>query len=199
MLCNVVPQQSISLRVAAGTDFLGLVCRIGYLERRVDRVAGQTIRSFQGCQRAVILMAFKTYRDAAVFFRMTGGTFLLRVLADFGLKACCYSVMTELTTVFQVGRGRNGCQRLVRVIMTFKTLQDRFHGSMGRVMAAGTLGHDLSIVFSRRVVSMKDLVAFGTSHCLVSGTVIFKPVVMVGMTAGTVLQSERFHHNISID
>ena len=118
MLCNVVPQQSISLLVAAGTNFLGLVYGIGYLERRVDRVAGQAIRSFQGCQGAVILMAFKTYRDAAVFFRMTGGAFLLRVLADFGLKACCYPVMTELAAVFQVGRGRNGCQRLVWVIVT---------------------------------------------------------------------------------
>ena len=187
MLCNVVPQQSVSLLVAAGTDFLGLVCGIGYLERGMDRVAGQAIRSFQGCQGAVILMALKTYRDAAVFFRMTGGAFLRGVLADFGLKACCYSVMTELAAVFQVARGRNGYQWLVRVVMTFKALQDRFRGSMGRVMAVGTLGHDLSIVFSHRVVSMKDLVAFGTAQCLVPGTVIFKPVVMGGMTAGTIL------------
>jgi hypothetical protein len=106
-------------------------------------------------------MAFGTYRNATMFLRVTGRTFLFSMLGDLGLQACCYLGMTKLTAAFQVYRVGYGYQRLVRVGMTVKALHNRFRWPVGRIMAAGTFGHDLLIVVAQRVVGVKNLMAFG--------------------------------------
>lgn len=100
MLCDIVTQQLVSLFMAATADFLGLIWRIGNLKRGMNRMAGQTVRHFKLSQRTVILMTIKAYWDAAVFLGMTGGASQFRVLAGFGLQACSYLAMAQLTLVF---------------------------------------------------------------------------------------------------
>lgn len=75
--------------------------------------------------------------------------------------------------------------------MAVKTLQDSLGRTMRGIMATGTFWHDLRIVVSQRVVSVKNFMAIGASHGLVPGTIIFDPVEMGGMTAGTISQGER--------
>ena len=67
MLCLMILQQLVGLLMATGTDFLGLVNRVGYLERCMNGMTGQAVRGFQCCHGAVIFMAFGTYRDTAMF------------------------------------------------------------------------------------------------------------------------------------
>lgn len=191
MLCDIVTQQLVSLFMAAATDFLGLIWRIGNLKRGMNRMAGQTVWRFKLSQRTVIFMTFKAYWNASMFPGMTGGAFLFRVLAGLSLQAGGYVAMAYLTAVFQLGRVGDGDQRLVRIAMAVKTLQDSFVRTMWCIMTTGTFWHDLCIVVTQRVVSMKNFMAISASHGLVPGTIIFDPVEMGSMTAGTISQGER--------
>ena len=67
MFCLVILQQLICLCMTAGTDLFALGDGVGDFQRGVDRMAGQTVRRFQCCHRAVIFMAFRTLGDTAVF------------------------------------------------------------------------------------------------------------------------------------
>ena len=126
VFCDMILQQLICLVMTTGTDFLALGNRIGYLQRGVHRVARQTVRGCQYCHGAVIFVTFSTLGNAAMFFRMTGGAFLFRVLADLCLQAGSYLCMAELAAAFQVGRSRDGCQGLVWIDMAFQALCHRF-------------------------------------------------------------------------
>ena len=72
MLGDIVLQQLVGLVMTASADLLGLVRGVGYLQRGMNRMAGQAVRRFELSQRAVILMTFKADRNAAVFLGMTG-------------------------------------------------------------------------------------------------------------------------------
>ena len=126
VLCRTSLQQLICIFMTAGADLLGLGKGIGDLQRGMYRMAGQTVRGVQYCQGTVILVAFRTWRDAAMFFRMAGGAFLLRMHADLILQTGGHVGMAMLAFPFKVSRIRDGCQRLVRVGMTCKTLCHRF-------------------------------------------------------------------------
>jgi hypothetical protein len=191
MFCDIVTQQLVSLFMAAATDFLGLVWRIGNLKRGMDRMAGQTVRRFKLSQRAVIFMTFKAYWNASMFPGMTGGAFLFRVFAGLSLQAGGYLAMAQLTPVFQFGRVRDGDQRLVRIGMAVKTLQDSFGRTMRGIVATGTFWHDLRIVVTQRIIGMKNFMAIGAGHGLVPGAVIFDPVELGGMATGAISQGER--------
>ena len=138
-------------------------------------------------------MAFRTLWNAAVFFRMAGGAFLLRMLADLSLQAGCNLGMAQLAAAFKLGRSRDGYQWLVRVGMAVQTLCHRFRGAVGCIMAAAALRHNFRVIVSQRVIGMKYFMTFGAGNCLVPGAIIPQPVVMCGVAAGTFLQGERLH------
>ena len=121
------------------------------------------------------------------------------MLGNLGFQACCNPGMTKLTVPLQAGRIRNGYQRLVRVGMAVKALQNRFRRPVGSVMTAGTFRHYLRIVVAQRVVGMKNFMAFRACHSLVPGAVILEPVVMGGVAPGTILQSKRLNLNSGIN
>ena len=191
MLCLTRLQQLICIFMTAGADLLGLGKGIGDLQRGMHRMAGQTVRSVQYCHGTVVLVAFRTCRDAAMFFRMAGGAFLLRMHAYLCLQTCRNLGMAQLAAPFKVSRGRDGCQGLVRVGMTCKTLCHRFGRTVGRIMAAGTLGHDFRVIVALRVIGMKYLVTLGADYTLMFCTIIPQPFKMGCMAAGTLLQCER--------
>ena len=68
MFCDIISQQLVGLLMAASADLLGLIRRIGDFTRGMDRVTGQAVRRLKLGQWAMVFMAFKTDRDAAVFF-----------------------------------------------------------------------------------------------------------------------------------
>jgi hypothetical protein len=75
--------------------------------------------------------------------------------------------------------------------MAVKTLQDSFSRTMWCIVTTGTFWHDLRIVITQRVVSVKNFMAISAGQGLVPGAVIFDPFEMGGMTAGTISQGER--------
>ncbi len=191
MLCSASLQQFICLIMTTGTDLLGLGKRIGDLQRGMHGMAGQAVRGIKYCHGTVVLVAFITHGNAAMFFRMAGGAFLLRMHAYLCLQTCRNLGMAQLAAAFEVNRGRDGCQGLVRVGMTCKTLCHRFGRTMGCIMAAGTLGHDFRVIIASRVISMEYLVTLGADYTLMLCTIIPQPFKMRCMAAGTLLQCER--------
>ena len=117
MFCRPGLQQFICLSMTTGTDFLGLVSRIGDPQRRMYRMTGLTVRGIQHCHGAVILVTFITHWNTSMFFGMAERAFLLSMHAHFCLQACCNLVMTQLAAIFKLGRGRYRNQRLVWVCM----------------------------------------------------------------------------------
>jgi hypothetical protein len=176
--------------MTTGTDLLGLGKRIGDLQRGMHGMAGQAVRGIKYCHGTVVLVAFITHGNAAMFFRMAGGAFLLRMHAYLCLQTCRNLGMAQLAAAFEVNRGRDGCQGLVRVGMTCKTLCHRFGRTMGCIMAAGTLGHDFRVIIASRVISMEYLVTLGADYTLMLCTIIPQPFKMRCMAAGTLLQCE---------
>lgn len=191
VLCGMRLQQLICIFMTAGADLLCLGKGIGDLQRCMHGMAGQAARGVQYCHGTVILVAFRTCRDAAMFFRMAGGAFLLRMHADLILQTGDHVGMAMLAFPFKVSRIRDGCQRLVRVGMTCKTICHRFSRTVGRIMAAGTLGHDFRVIVALRVIGMEYLVTLSADYTLMLCTIIPQPFKMGCMTAGTLLQCER--------
>ncbi len=178
VLCLTRLKQIEGLFMTTGTDLFTLGLRVGDIQRGMHRMTGQAVRGIQHYNGAVILVAFRTLRDAAVFLRMTGGAFLLSMHADLIFQAGGNVGMAMLAAVLNVGRIRDGCQGLMRVGVTCETLCHRFIRTMKSLMAAGTFGHDFRVIFTQRIVGMKHLVTFGTGNCLVPGAIITQPVVM---------------------
>ena len=164
--------------MAPCTNFLALGQRIGDLQRRMHRVAGQTVGCLKNSHGAVVLMTFRALRDSTMFFRMAGRTLLLGMLAHLCLETGSDLVMAQLAAFFQTGRIGNRDQGLVRIRMAFQALQDRLRTTMGRIMTAAALGHDRRVIVTQRVIGMKNLMAVGTGHCLVPGAVIPQPAIV---------------------
>ena len=164
--------------MATCTNFLALAQWIGDLQRRMHRVAGQTVGCLKNSHGAVVLVTFRTLRDSTMFFRMAGRTLLLGMLAHLCLEAGSDLVMAQLAAFFQAGRIGNRDQGLVRIRMAFQTLHDRLGAAMGRIMTAAALGHDRRVIVAQRIIGMKNLMAVGTGHCLVEGAVIPQPSIM---------------------
>ena len=80
-------QQIISLIMAAGANFFGLGKRIRDIQRGMNRVAGQAVGIRKCNHGAMIFMALITLRDTAMLLRMTGGAFMLGMLAYLGRDA----------------------------------------------------------------------------------------------------------------
>jgi len=72
VLCLMILQHLVSLLMTASADFFCLGNRIGDHEGCMHRMTGQAVWCFQRCHGAVVFMAFRTYRYAAMFLRMTG-------------------------------------------------------------------------------------------------------------------------------
>jgi hypothetical protein len=108
MFCLMILQHLIRNLMAPGANLFGLVQRVGYLQWCMDRMAGKAVGCLKYSHGTVILMTFSALRYTAMFFRMTGRTLLLRMLAYFLLQACCNRFMTELAATFQVNRCRYG-------------------------------------------------------------------------------------------
>ena len=70
MFCRPGLQQLICLIMTTGTDFLGLISRIGDPQRRMHRMTGQAVRGIQHCHGTVILVTFITHGNTPMFFRM---------------------------------------------------------------------------------------------------------------------------------
>jgi hypothetical protein len=191
VLCLTRLQRLICIFMTAGADLLGLGKGIGDLQRGMYRMAGQAARGIKYCHGTVVLVAFRTCRDTAMFFRMAGGAFLLRMHADLILQTGGHVGMAMLAFPFKVSRIRDGYQRLVRVGMTCKTLCHRFSRTVGRIMAAGTLGHDFRVIVALRVIGMEYLVTLGADYTLMLCAIIPQPLKMRCMAAGTLLQCER--------
>ena len=92
----------------------------------MDRMAGQAVRGVEHRHGTVVLVAFRTNGDTAMFLRMTGGAFLLGMHAWFGLQTCGNFCMAQLAAAFETSWNRDGCQRLMRIGMTIKTFCQRF-------------------------------------------------------------------------
>ncbi len=185
MLCLAGLQKLVWFTMAAGANLFALGYGIGDRKRGVHWVTGQTVLGFQCCHGTVVLVTFCALGDTSMFLRMTGGTLLFGMLADLSLQAGSNLSMAQPAAVFEGCRNRNGHQRLVGVSVTFQALHNRFRRPVGCIMAATALWHDLAVIITQRVVGMKDFMAFGTGHCLVHRAIIFEPVVVCRMTAGT--------------
>ena len=131
--------------MAACANFFALGQRIRDLQRRMHRMAGQAVGYLKNSHGAVILVAFRALWNAAMFFRMAGRTLLLGMLAHLCLETGSDLVMAQLAAFFQTGRIGNRDQGLVRIRMAFQALQNRLRTAMGRIMTAGTLGHDFLV------------------------------------------------------
>jgi hypothetical protein len=108
MFCLMILQLLIRNLMAPGANLFGLVQRVGYLQWCMYRMAGKAVGCLKHSQGAMVFMTFSALRNTAVFFRVTGRAFLLRMLAYFLLQACCNRFMTELAATFQVYRCRYG-------------------------------------------------------------------------------------------
>lgn len=67
MFCRPGLQQLICLIMTTGTDFLGLISRIGDPQRRMHRVAAQAVRGVEHRHGTVVLVAFRANGDTAMF------------------------------------------------------------------------------------------------------------------------------------
>ena len=123
-------------------------------------------------------MTFATLRNSPVFLRMAGGAFQFGMLAGLFLQTCRHPTMADPALPFKLGGYRNTRQRLVRILVTVKAFKYRLSLTMGSIMAAAALGHDLRIVVPQRIISMEDFMAFGAEHAAVFCAIILDPVEM---------------------
>lgn len=142
-------------------------------------VTGHT--GLNGLLLEVRLVTLETLGNVAVLVVVT----LLAGLL--GMSAGCLDHLSRRTTVAILTDipqllGSKHPTGHVRVGVTFKTID--LLGTVGLVMTLGTLGHDLCVVVTQRVVSVNDLMAVATVKTVLAA-IFFQRSELLIMTLGT--------------
>jgi hypothetical protein len=100
-----------------------------------------------------------------MFFGVTGGTLLLRVLVWFRRYHGCHLRMTGPAQPFEFFRSRDGSQWLMRILMAVAALHDGLVGTMGRIMAFTALRNTAMFFgMTGRALLLRVLVWFCRYH-----------------------------------
>jgi len=196
MLGLLHSQLIVRIGMTTAADLFILVKRIGYLQRRMHRVTGQTVSGRQLGSRAVRIMTLRTLRYSAVFLGVAGRAVLLGMHAGLGLQASGNLGMTDPALSFDVCRCRDGHQRLMGILMAVQTFYHRLRGTVWGIMTAAALGHNLRVVVFHGIIGMKHLVALHTQDTGVFCPFVLDPAEVRRMAAATIRHRERFNLNI---